>query len=110
MSAGIAAMMGGRASAEAVDVASRMGHDLTQHETQPLTEPLVRHADVVYTMTRSHREAIVAQWPNAAERTHLLCTDGSDVADPIGGPLERYQCCAKQIQRELELQLRVLEL
>ena len=110
MSAGIAAMMGGRASAEAVEVVSRLGHDLTQHETQPLTEPLVRHADVVYTMTRSHREAIVAQWPNAAERTHLLCTDGSDVADPIGGPLERYQSCAEQIQRELELQLKELEL
>ena len=42
------------------------------HETQPLTEALVRHADVIYTMTRSHREAIVAQWPAAAERTSLL--------------------------------------
>ena len=46
-----------------------MGVHLTDHETQPLTEPLVRHADVIYTMTRSHRETIVAQWPGAAERT-----------------------------------------
>ena len=53
MSAGIAAMLGGRASSEAVQVMAEMGLDLGGHETQPLTEPLVRHADVIYTMTRS---------------------------------------------------------
>ena len=69
MSAGIAAMLGGRAAAEAVEAMADCGLDLGGHETQPLTEPLVRHADVILTMTRSHREAIVAQWPSAAERT-----------------------------------------
>lgn len=110
MSAGIAAMMGGRASPEAVQVLSGMGLDLSDHETQPLTEPLVRHADVIYTMTRTHRDAIVNQWPSAAERTFLLCADESDVCDPIGGPPERYQRCAVQIGSELEVQLDQLEL
>ena len=73
MSAGVAAMLGGRAAAEAVEVLAKMNLDLSDHETQPLTEPLVRHADLIYTMTRTHREAIVAQWPAAAERTFLLC-------------------------------------
>ena len=27
------------------------GIDLRSHETQPLSEPLVRHADLIYTMT-----------------------------------------------------------
>ena len=67
MSAGVAAMLGGRAAAEAVEVLAKMNLDLSEHETQPLTEPLVRHADLIYTMTRTHREAIVAQWPSAAE-------------------------------------------
>ena len=49
--------------------------DLSEHETQPLTEPLVRHADLIFAMTRSHREAILAQWPSAAERTFLLSAD-----------------------------------
>ena len=57
-----------------------MGLDLGDHETQPLTEPLVRHADVIYAMSRAHREAIVAQWPSAAERTRLLSVDGSESA------------------------------
>ncbi|MGA2031583.1 MAG: L-threonylcarbamoyladenylate synthase [Thermoguttaceae bacterium] len=110
MSAGIAAMMGGRASPEAVKVMSGLGLDISDHETQPLTEPLVRHADVIFTMTRTHRESIVAQWPGAAERIRMLCGDESDVCDPIGGPLDRYQRCAVQIRSELEIRLDELEL
>ncbi len=110
MSAGIAAMMGGRASPEAVEVMKSHRLSLAGHETQPLSEPLVRHADQIYTMTRSHRQAIVAQWPGAAERTRTLCEDESDVSDPIGGPLERYQRCAAQIEAELTSRLEGLEL
>ena len=105
VSAGIAAMMGGRATFEAVETMSDLGLDLGGHETQPLTETLVRHADVIYTMTRSHREAIVAQWPSAADRTRVLSSDGSDVCDPIGGPVERYRQCAEKIRAELASRL-----
>ena len=101
-SAGLSAMMGGRAAAEAMDTVSKMGLNLSMHESQPLTDQLVRHADLIWTMTRSHRQAILAQWPEAAGRTALLCQDGSDVADPIGGPAEYYQRCAEQIKAELE--------
>ena len=110
MSAGIAAMLGGRASSEAVQILAERGLDLRGHETQPLTEPLVRHADAIYTMTRSHREAIVAQWPSAAERTRLLSADGSDICDPIGSPVERYRRCVEEIQTELKTRVSELEL
>jgi protein-tyrosine phosphatase len=110
MSAGIAATMGGRATQEAAQAMATMGLSLADHETQPLSEPLVRHADVIYTMTRSHRDAIIGQWPTAAERTTLLCADESEICDPIGGPLERYQRCAAQIRAELEIRLDELEL
>ena len=105
VSAGIAAMAGGRAANEAIQVMAEHGLDLHLHETQPLTEPLVRQADMIFTMTQSHRQAIVAQWPSAAERTFVLCKDGGDIADPIGGPLERYQRCASQIEAELKPRL-----
>lgn len=101
-SAGIAAMMGGRASREAVEVMHELGIDISAHESQPLTEQLVRHADVILTMTRSHRQAIIAEWPDAAERTKLLCHDGTDVADPVGGPADLYRRCAQQIAAELD--------
>lgn len=110
MSAGIGAMLGGTASREAVEVMGDLGLDLSNHETQPLTEPLVRHADVIYAMTRAHREAIVAQWPSAAERTWLLSCDGTDICDPIGAPPERYRRCVAEILAELKLRLDELEL
>jgi protein-tyrosine phosphatase len=102
-SAGVAAMLGGRAAHEAIEVMSHSDLDLSEHETQPLSERLVRHADLIFTMTRSHREAILAQWPSAAERTFLLSADESDICDPIGGPTERYQRCAAELRAELEL-------
>ncbi len=96
-SAGIAAMTGGRASPEAVTVMQERGLDLSAHESQPLSDRLVRFADLLLTMTRNHREAILAQWPDAAARTHVLGRQHGDVADPIGGSLEVYRRCADQI-------------
>jgi tRNA threonylcarbamoyl adenosine modification protein (Sua5/YciO/YrdC/YwlC family) len=105
MSAGIAATMGGGAAEEAVQAMAELGLDLSGHQTQPLSEPLVRHADMIYVMTASHREMIVSQWSDAAERTCVLRGDGSDISDPIGGPLERYRRCAAEIQGELVTRL-----
>ncbi|MBN1394792.1 MAG: threonylcarbamoyl-AMP synthase [Pirellulales bacterium] len=109
-SAGVSAMLGGGAGVEAVRCMAEVGLDLGDHETQPLTEPLARHADAIYTMTRYHREAIVAQWPSIAERTQLLAIDGYDIADPIGGTVERYRQCAEKIKEELKMRLTELEL
>lgn len=102
MSAGIAAMMGGRASSEAVAVMAQRGIDLGDHESQPVTEQLIRNADLILTMTRSHRQAILSEWPEAADRVKLLCHDGSDVPDPVGGPIELYRHCVDQIERHLD--------
>jgi protein-tyrosine phosphatase len=110
MSAGLSAYMGGRPAAEAAEVMRAMGVDLSQHESQPLTAQLVRHADVIWTMTRSHRQAILAQWPEAAKRCELLRLDLHDVPDPIGGPVELYQQCAEQIKTELAGRLKQLEI
>jgi protein-tyrosine phosphatase len=101
MSAGIAATVGGRAALEAVDAMSERQLDLSKHESQPLTERLVRYADLVLSMTRGHREAIISQWPDAAGRVQLVSRDQKDVADPIGGPAELYRRCAEQIDAEL---------
>lgn len=110
VSAGVAAVPGGRASAHAVQAAAELGLDLTGHVSQPLDSFLVRQADVIYTMTQAHREAILAQWPEAAERTYLLSAEGVDIADPVGGQLERYRECAQQINNALSQRLRDLEL
>jgi tRNA threonylcarbamoyl adenosine modification protein (Sua5/YciO/YrdC/YwlC family) len=102
MSAGIAAAPGVRPTPEAVVAMKQRGIDLTMHESQPLTDRLVRFADVILTMTRSHREAIVSNFPDAAPRTHMISRNRGDVSDPIGGPAELYHRCADQIENYLE--------
>lgn len=101
MSAGIAAMAGGRAATEAIDAMNERGLELAKHESQPLTERLVRYADLVLSMTRGHREAILTQWPDAAGRVELVHRERTDIADPIGGPAELYRRCAEQIDTQL---------
>ncbi|MBN2296086.1 MAG: threonylcarbamoyl-AMP synthase [Pirellulales bacterium] len=109
-SAGIAAGVGGSVSPEVLEVLGDEDMDLESHETQPVTETLVRNADVIYTMTPSHRQAIVTQWPDAAERTQVLAVNGSSVVDPIGGSSERYRQCANQIETELATRIDELNL
>jgi protein-tyrosine phosphatase len=108
LSAGIAAMAGGRATPEAIQVMAERGIDLQTHESQPLSERLVRFADLILTMTSGHREAVLAQWPEASCRTHVLGGE-TEVADPIGGPLDAYRQCADQIDAELEAWLQRLD-
>ncbi len=97
-SAGIAAAAGSPASSESVAVMREQGFDLGKHEAQPLTEQLVRHADLILTMTAGHWQTVVQRWPGAADRTHMLLPEQIDVPDPIGRAVDAYRRCAEQIQ------------
>jgi|688.fasta_scaffold03099_19 tRNA threonylcarbamoyl adenosine modification protein (Sua5/YciO/YrdC/YwlC family) len=108
-SAGVAAWGGGHASDHAVEAMAQMGVDLSGHESQPLTESLVRQADVILTMTASHRAAVMAHFPEAGGRVAVLDPDRRDVLDPIGGTLETYLNCARQIRGHVVARLDTLE-
>jgi protein-tyrosine phosphatase len=97
VSAGIAAAPGCPPTSEAVQVMREQGLDLSPHEAQPVTEQLVRHADLILAMTQSHLQSIVERWPNAAARTSLMMPDRGDVADPIGQTVGAYRHCAAQL-------------
>ncbi len=101
-SAGIAAAPGCKPSPEAVAVVKEKGLDLSRHESQPLTEKLVRHADLILTMTASHRHAILRRWPDASERIHTVRPDGADINDPIGGSTAVYRSCAAEVENALK--------
>jgi protein-tyrosine phosphatase len=97
-SAGIAAAAGSPASSESVAIMREQGLDLGKHESQPLTEQLVRHADLILTMTAGHSQTIVDRWPGAADRTQMLLPEQIDVVDPIGRAVDDYRRCAEQIR------------
>ena len=109
-SAGLAAWAGGPASSGALEAVAEMGADLRGHSSQPLTEALVRQADVILTMTASHRAALLGQFPEAGDRVAMLSPDRRDVIDPIGGSLETYRSCARQIREHLAARIATLEL
>lgn len=100
-SAGLHAAEGASASHEAQLAMAKRDISLMEHASQPLTEHRVIEADLILTMTNSHREALIGQWPSAANRTEVLCPDGRDVNDPFGGPAELYELCAKQIEKAI---------
>jgi protein-tyrosine phosphatase len=101
ISAGVAATTGAAASPEAIEAMQARGLDLSHHESRPVSDVLIRFADVILTMTRGHREAILSQWPEAVDKIGLVCRDGRDVDDPIGGDVAEYENCARQIDGQL---------
>jgi protein-tyrosine phosphatase len=101
-SAGVAANVGSPPSPEGVEILSGRGVDLRGHESQPVTPQLLSQADHIFTMTRSHRDFLVREFPESAPRVKLLARDGSDIIDPIGSGLEEYRRCAGQIEADLQ--------
>jgi protein-tyrosine phosphatase len=97
ISAGLAAMMGGAAAAEAVEAATAYGADLSGHASRPLTPELAAQADYLVAMTRGHLQTLAAACPGAGVRARLLSPVGEDVSDPIGGEQQVYRDCAAQI-------------
>lgn len=103
-SAGIAASIGSPAADQAIDVLGKQNLDLTCHTSQPLSYALANSADLILTLSNSHQQAIVNEWPEFADKTSPLAYDGSNVSDPIGGSHEIYQQCADQIDTHLDKQ------
>lgn len=101
LSAGLSAVVGAQASPEAVSCLEGEGIDLRNHESQPATERLLVQADHIVTMTRSHLQCILGEFPELAPRTRLLSTDRQDVPDPYGGTLKEYEDCKAVIKRHI---------
>lgn len=91
-SAGVAAFDGCAASTETLKVLKAHGIDLSQHKSRLVTAAMVRTADKIFVMENIHRESILREWPEAAEKTHLLTEYSKqvhrrgheiDIPDPI---------------------------
>ena len=107
VSAGTAAHEGEAATEFSIAVASRDGVDLTGHRARRVTESMLRHADVVLAMERSHRDAVIRLGADP-ERTFVISEwPASDagtliVADPFGGSIEAYEECWRRIRRHVQ--------
>lgn len=103
-SAGVAAVEGLPAAAEAVRAVAPWGADLSRHRSRPL-EAVEGTPLWVLTMTRAQAEAVRRRRPEWADRVRLLTEmvgEDREVADPIGQGQAAYDILATQLVGWLE--------
>jgi protein-tyrosine phosphatase len=103
---GVSAYDGCPASNEAVKVLRQKGVSLERHRSRLLTRRDVRDADVIFVMSRRHRDAVLAMDSAASNRTVMLDSENNDIPDPIGLGEQEYKACAERIEQAVEKQMK----
>lgn len=110
-SAGIAAFSGECASFNAIDVLKREWNiDINTHRARTLTKEIAKEADLILTMGRSHKEALLSALPELniftlkeyIAETNANPNDSHDIADPFGLSNDVYKRCAIEINDAVE--------
>ena len=109
LSAGVSARVGAPLTDEAVEVLRSLNVPVKPHAARNLTPEVAEKAELIFCMTKAHREAVVAMIPSVAGKAYCLDTE-TDIADPIGKGMPAYVACARQIQRLVQLRLNEIEL
>ncbi|WP_230087761.1 low molecular weight protein arginine phosphatase [Alicyclobacillus mali (ex Roth et al. 2021)] len=104
-SAGLMAMEGAPMTEHAAQALARRQIAGGGHAAKRLTREMLREADLILTMSRSHRQALVDVFPELAGKVHTLYAfahevpedQSQDVVDPFGGGEEAYEACAEHL-------------
>ncbi len=115
-SAGLGALDGQPPTPHSVEAMRELGIDISEQRSRALTAGLVREADYIFGMTRSHVDTIVLLYPQAADKTFLLREFDEtlepfekDINDPIGGSYPVYLNCRDQIKQSIGPLLKFME-
>ncbi len=104
-SAGTWGVEGEPASPLAQEVIAGRGLTLDGHVARTVTLELLLEADLIVVMTRSHRDALAAEFPEIRPKLHLMSELGGmqyDIADPYGRPLSAYETCATDLEQLIQ--------
>jgi protein-tyrosine-phosphatase len=74
-----------------------------------VTSEAARGADAIYAMTASHARALRTMGPEVAEKVEVLDPSGSDIPDPVGGPVALYISTAKRLEELIRSRLAGLD-
>ncbi|HET6656085.1 MAG TPA: low molecular weight protein-tyrosine-phosphatase [Gammaproteobacteria bacterium] len=101
-SAGVAALVGKPADAEAVALMAERNVDITNHRAQQITMPLARHYELILVMEASQKAYLEERWPSLRGRIHALCGAAEDVPDPYGQPRQAFEHSLEYIEKGLK--------
>jgi protein-tyrosine phosphatase len=85
-SAGTYAAEGAPASSDSVEVAAAVGVDLRGHAARQVSGRLVGRADLILVMEPEHEDRLLAVYPDAVQKIHLITTFADPAGDPMGIP------------------------
>lgn len=96
VSAGTHAASGQPASYHSVKALDKVGINLSDHKSKPVSEEMLSRAVAVFCMSQSHHDILTALYPEYADRFHLYREfmekrERSDIADPFGLNASAYE-------------------
>jgi len=103
-SAGLLALPENSATFLAQKVAAEHNVDLAGHKAKRLSQELVDRSELILVMEKSHKDELLADFPEAADKTFLIrrfARFGSrsrGVADPYGLQYDAYRFCYLDIE------------
>lgn len=106
-SAGLCAIPNGRVSDEAIEAVKIDGIDIENHRSTPITKDILDNADLIITMAKSHKDAILMKFPYMKGKVYMLKEYAygvnEDILDPFGGDLEVYIRTKDEIRKALNI-------
>lgn len=104
-SAGTSACEGALVSEHAVKVMEKFGVNISDHLSSKLTVEKIDSADLIVVMSALHKQVVGEMRPPALKKTHTIfefVNKTDDIFDPLGGDLELYLKCFKEMKKALD--------
>ncbi len=94
------------AAPEAVQALLQRGIDISQHRSRIITVDIMGKADLILTMERNHKEALVTEFPQKENQIFTLTEvvdQNYDIADPMQQPIEAFVKTADELDGIIDL-------
>ena len=112
-SAGIFALDGENASKGAIETLKADGIDISSHRANIIHRDLLEEADLILTMSISHKEALLSKYDFIKGKTYTLKEYAygieEDIIDPFGGNINAYNDTKEEIKKALDEIVRQLK-
>ncbi|MFH1645119.1 MAG: low molecular weight protein arginine phosphatase [Candidatus Omnitrophota bacterium] len=108
LSAGTLGFDGLPATKEAIAVMKEENLDISGYVSSALKKEMIENADIVFAMSKIHKDYILGKVPAAKDKVFLLKEyaeideDDKNISDPIGRPTDFYREVKDQIRKAVE--------